>query len=192
MKLILFPLVFLVVFAVLGQLGLGTFETEIDSDIAVVGDWYDQLGHLVCYQNLTAAGEAGTFRTVTTIGGVTEHQWVNETDEYPIGQYNGEGALGEASFEFDAFGSVALIALVTFLIAIGTIAGISIFGSGLGDTSISLLVKGTAFLSIWGIFSVMAFGMITAVPLIGVLFYFFLTVLYCVGVVNQVGSPESV
>lgn len=79
-----------------------------------------------------------------------------------------------------------MLAIIIIMIAVGVVAGIHVLGSGLSDFSISVIYNSVFFYSIWILLSLFGFPAINAIPIFGWLLYFFLTVLYSIGIVVQI------
>lgn len=158
--------------------------------------YYDGNDHLVAYANGSYSGEYGVINHPITAGSAGPWNdiplWDNGT-QYNVYTDTGERMLPEQqTIEFNLASSLGLIAIVAGGIVLAGFIGTRILGSTAGggnDESASAIWKGTVLLTIWGIFSVTALGMITQVPYLGPFFYMFLTVIYCLGVINQVGHP---
>lgn len=196
MKLILFPLIFLIAFAVLGMLNIQSATIGIVGAVGTGSDtgWWDNTdypGHKVADTDGTPTGEWGYIY----IDGQGDKNWVNETGlivayyaiwDNPYGlDYNRYKA------GFNISGAIGLIALVVALVVVAVLAGIRLFGSGVSDFSVSTLVKGGGLISLWAVFSVLAMGMITQIPLLGPIFYFFITGLYTVGIIGAIGGSSG-
>lgn len=205
MKLIIVPLLFLFVFAAISQLGFGSMATSADAVLNTGNghgnsgypSWYDENGHELCDENMSAVGEAGNL-TWVTIGYPIQLQdyvwkWQNSTGSYTaFNTPNNENVKPTVSTQFNWSGSLGLIGMVLVVMGLATLAGIRFLGIGEGDFSVSTLVKGSAYLTLWGILSVLGYALIVQVPMsFGVAFYFFLTFLYTLGMINQFGSPGS-
>lgn len=191
MKLIIFPLLFLIVFAVLAQSGLGMPTGEVGDKYQVqeTGLWYDADGHAVTYANFTKYGEDGHVEA-GSVGGIWMRLWKNVSGSYQMFNTNtGVNVAYNPQLTFDSFSSLGVIGLISCLIVAGAVIGTKIFGIGLGEESLSLVIKGSFFIVLWASLSVFSMPLIIALPLLGVLFYFFLTVIYGLGVINQVGHP---
>lgn len=169
-------------------MGIGTTAWEANNELLApesTDGYYDANGHQVCFENKTAKGEAGMFIIGFGFPVVKEYYWKNSSGTYAI-TYQTQ-TIGGIGFALNS--SLGLIALVVGLVVVATIAGLKIFGNGISDISVDAILKGTALVTIWGVFSVLSIVMITGVPLFGPFFYMFLTVIYCLGVVNQMGHP---
>lgn len=93
-----------------------------------------------------------------------------------------EGYSVDASFDLQT----GVIALIIVMIAIGVIAGVQVLGSGLSDFSVSVIYKSVFFYSVWLLLSLFGTPSMFSVPIFGVVFYFFLTLVYSLGVVQQI------
>lgn len=82
---------------------------------------------------------------------------------------------------FDIWSGVYAIALITVAIAIGILAGITVFGSGLGDPAQRLIFVGILFLGTWACLSWISSEYIL-VNIVGSLFWVILTLIYALGV----------
>lgn len=189
------------IFAILSMVGLGseTFGTNTlydpkktyDSSGELIEGWYDSTGHMVAYANLTLTDntENGRFQLRgTSVAG--PYWYINTTSSYAIYDRN-DATMSTSIFEggFNLGSALGIIVIVGILMAVGTIAGIHFFGSGLSDVSVSLIIKGSAFVTLWLIFSAIAMPLIVQIPMLGPIFFFFITGLYTLGIINQVGSP---
>lgn len=209
MKLILFPLIVLLLFAFLSMFGLGSSDLQefsgslYDRGIGAGGydGWYDSTGHMVVFNNGTPAGENGRFKAST--GGYffqpaqeNSFHWYNGTfpfdEEWDIfNTPNGVNSIAYADTSFSVNDSLGLIVLVGAVMALATIAGVRVMGSGVSDTSVSTLVIGSALITLWLVFSIMAMPLITQIPLFGNLFYFGITLLYTVGIISRIGGSGT-
>lgn len=199
MKLIIFPLLFLVTFVILGQmLGQSSLEQTqymggLDGDISQ--GFKDADAHLIAYPNGTSAGENGTFTHPNTIGvqGIWNYYvyWKNSTGTYPVKGATGEAIMAteRASVTFDFFNASGMLVLIGVALAGAAFVGFKVLGIGEGETSSGFIIKGGLLLTIWGLFSVGAWGLITQIPMFGYLIYAVLTIIYCIGIVNTIGSP---
>lgn len=199
MKLIIFPLLFLVAFSVMSQLGMSELGWGENQTMTGYGGtengFYDSTDHLVAYANRTAAGEDGEItHPITSSSGPWNDIpiWQNVTGSYNVYTDEGERLLPtQTAITFDMGTSLGLIAVIVGAIILATIAGLRIMGSGTSDVSVSAILKGTVFISIWAVFSILSLGMITAVPMVGPVFYFFITILYTLGIVNNIGGATQ-
>lgn len=186
--------------ALLGQMGLGaswnTSGTMVYNPNLDEG-WYDADNHQVVLGNGSFAGENGTMGLHLDIpDGIGESRgnvtWTNATGSYVCYQVTGEQATqANWGFNFSLGTSLGFIALVVGIIVFAGIIGTKVLGSTAGggnDTSSAMILKGTFFLGLWGILSALAITLITAVDVLGPIFYIILTLLYCVGIVGQVGN----
>lgn len=191
MKLIVFPLVFLIFASMLSIMGMseGTFSSTGDfyGTTAQFDGYYDNDGNLKAYVNGTAANEQGYLQLLSP----SNIHWVNSTDSYHVTKFNEGDEVGEAAMSFDLSSSLGLIIIVIGLMALAAVAGLRVLGSGVSETSVKTIVLGTGLLALWGVFSVFGLTMITAIPIFGVVIYFFLTAIYTLGVIQQVGGGSE-
>lgn len=221
MKLILLPLAVLLLIGVLSMLGLGLNPASFgqnynlyDKTTSKLSDGsylylYDVYGNAVCYANGTTNLGASGFiiRNDYTQNAMWKNGSINsvyplyhdqsglEPVKYtevtsPIG-FSSANGLNNGSEVFSLGSSLGFIAIVGLLMGLAIIAGIHIFGSGLPDISIDMLIKGTFFLTLWAIISLSAYGLILQGGFYLYLIYFVLTLVYTVGVINSVGHPQG-
>lgn len=164
------------------QSGEGQFIGEI---------YWDENGDPLCYQNGTAyfAGDDGWLGwRVGRSAWETNPAWFNTTDTY-LCYETPYGELHQRSYEFDLMSSFGLIGVISLVMFVVSFVGIRVFGTGLSEISVSTIVKGSLFITIWAIFSALSIGLVIQVPYsIGGIFYFFLTVLYTLGIIQQIGG----
>lgn len=219
MKLIVFPLIFLIIMAVMGQIGFGevgfegsgvqqfmnaaTFNaTEagywlINEGRLVLDRWGNRVaefgqqwgeGSLSYWLNTTNAYDTNYFNNVDPWSQDESYPllWLNDNEEFDGSHYTrGQAGLGFIDIGTSTWG---VIALITALIILAGIAGLKVFGSGISDISVGTIVKGTGFMALWAIFSVVAYPLITGVEIFGVILYLILTSCYAIGILGQVGG----
>lgn len=178
--------------------GIGTVDLTVADTLegysGAANGWFDADDHLVAYPNGSYAGEYGNITYPITAGSTgpwnTIPIWKNASGSYNVFDDTGERMMpDQANIEFDIATSLGLIALVAAGIILATVVGTRILGSGVSEESVSAIWKGTLLLTVWGVFSVLSMTMITSIALLGPFFYLFLTIVYCLGVINQVGHP---
>lgn len=181
--------------SMMSTMGLGATLVD-EQNLYYIGDptggYFDSTGHLVQYQNKTNYDDVGVLKIVTGAGNWgeldTRLKWDNGTGTlYVVTDYTGSTILQKHGGSFNLYSTDGLIAVIAAVAIIGGV--VSVFA---GDLGASLAFKGGVLVAIWAIFSLINMTLITAVPLIGPIFYLGLTVMYAMGIINQVGSPESV
>lgn len=83
--------------------------------------------------------------------------------------------------------TVIFVGLFVGMIAVATIIGLHIFGSGLSGASITIIFQLVIFLLLWSILSIFSYSLFLDVPLIGMFLWMVLTFCYTVGVVMRLG-----
>lgn len=173
--------------------------------------YFDISGHQVLEANgIERSGEYGTdwgindkvyWLNVTNAYDADCYQDVNGSSRdtsYPIAFYyeNTTAATpgywrgGSDTIGFLGTGAeYGFIALIFGIMALAGIVGFRFISSGISDVSVSAIIKGVAFVSVWIAFSVMAEPLLVMIPVFGFIFYFFISVLYGLGTINQIGSP---
>lgn len=185
----------LVALSFLSVLGLGTaeYQNNVIYGTGQYDGYYDANGHQTCYDNQTAFDEAGVVDRVTvgTSGPwSTLRYWRNETGSYRIYTTPTETDEANSQITFDMTSSIGLIGIIIAVMAATTIAGIKFFGSGI--TNAQQIFTVTVLLTIWGVFSIIALGLVSQIPLgLGLGFYFFLTLLYSIGIVHSAGGGDD-
>lgn len=111
---------------------------------------------------------------------ITVYESYNETDT----PYTIEGYTYSAGFDLET----GFIALLVGAVALVAVLGIGIFGSGLGGYSVSVIFKSLVYFGIWGLLSFLGAGGLLALPLFGWIFFFILTFIFSLGVMEQLGS----
>jgi hypothetical protein len=83
---------------------------------------------------------------------------------------------------FSIWESTGLVALLIIAIAVGTVAGVNILGSGLSDTSQMLLFNSTLFLGAWATLTVFSSNILFGSgETIMFIFWIVLTIVYVIG-----------
>lgn len=160
--------------------------------------FYGADGDPICYQNGTAYFEDDDGYLYMQEGLVMNTlYWKNSTNQYFL--YTKDGTSGELrnpiredEQSFDMLTGLGFIAVIAAIMFIVSFVGMRIFGGGLSDVSVSTIVKGTLLITMWGVFSVMSYTALGEIPAyLGGVFYFILTVMYAVGIVQQIGGGGS-
>lgn len=212
MKLIVVPLAFLFVFAILASFGLG-------SDLGVAGGfgvgssddgYFDADGHKVCDENFTYTGEWGHLLILEhhDVAATKDIYWCNQTDYLgrPHIFYESENHPLSGANIFEAFensdgtneggwyvffqitGVMGFVALIFAAMSVGLVVGIKAFGFGISESVVKIIVIGGMFISLWTFLSVVAWGLILSIPIVGPTFYLFLSLLYTLGIGSLIGG----
>jgi len=80
------------------------------------------------------------------------------------------------------------IAIIIIIIYLAVLLGIQIFGSGISEHSVRVVITLTSYLAIWGVFSVLSYNLIISIEIFGTLIYIFLTIMFVIGVINKISS----
>lgn len=218
MKLLLFPLTCIMLVAVLTMVGLGgSAPADVSNPMAYykgVDDLgnklalYTSAGVAVCYYDgNSTTGSAGSVIMYEADGYYPQEvAWYNGTyyqlfydtaGDQPVywGDWTPLGSFARPTDRIDQgtwtwAGAIGAIALVGVLMFIGSFAGLRLFGSGESEESVSFMLKGTFFITLWLACSVIAYPVILGTGnIILFLIYMVLTVIYSIGIINQVGHP---
>jgi len=99
---------------------------------------------------------------------------------------------GGGVFSFDLFSGDGILVTMIALGAVGIVAGIQLFGSGLSETSQRMIVLSVAFLGLWGALSIMAKDTITeGTGWFGIILYLVLTIIYGIGFAFMFTGSDS-
>jgi len=92
-------------------------------------------------------------------------------------------------FNIDAL-TGALVWIIV-VIAIVSVIGINIIGSGLSETSVHIITLGTAYTTIWIVLSLLASPLILSIEVFGALIYVVLTIIYAIGFINKISGSDN-
>lgn len=199
MKLIIFPLIFLIIFAFMSMMGVGTADWNPTGEFGgfqqAAGGWYDANAHLVAYANGSYAGEYGNLTFPITAGSAGPWNslplWKNTTSQYNVYDEFGERitSAGGIATDFSVAGAIGLMGIVIGGVVLAGVVGTRIFGSGVSEEAVSAIWKTTVLIAVWGVFSVLSLNFIAGASFLGPFFWLFLTFIYTMGIINQVGHP---
>lgn len=200
MKLIYIPLAFLVAFSLFGMLGLSGDFIQAHEIVGSawgtsnVKGWYDENNHLVAYENgsLPVGGEPGTLAPYVMDNTVA--QWENGTYHDGVNGWiwdvdlvdPSENTQAGVGFALDS--SIGMLAIIGGIMLVSALVGIRFLGNGLAEESVSTVIKGGILTTIWIIFSATSLTLFSSIPL-GPVFYFILSGIYTLGIINQIGHP---
>lgn len=148
------------------------------------GTAYDEVGQVIQVGGLDAAwsGTWAAWKNTTFSFGTNYPLYWDQSAEQPIPwERNGETNVGGQTIDISQ--SIGLIGLVIALMAMAVIVGLRVLGSGTSNSMI--LVLGTAYMGVWGIFSVLALPLVTQIVLFGPIIYFSFTIMYTVGIIGS-------
>lgn len=191
------PLAIIIFVAVLNICGVGESLggvfggalADSTSSYADLPDFHDSYNHYVAFGNGTAYGEAGTIGTYNVTFPVpeTRWKWTNETATYTVSR-DSEASGGVGTHLFGITGSLGMIGIVVAVMALSLVVGIRVLGSGVSVFSVGFVIIGTALITVWGVFSLLAYSLIGEIPNIGGLIYFGLTGMYTLGSIFAAGG----
>lgn len=220
MKLILMPVSVLLLLAIFSLVGIGeqnnlqdqkftTYDTVTSK--GVDGEYlylYNGNGEPVCYWNGTGLTPNDDGKLTSYYAGImrwqnsthtqvvyfdaTQQRVVKTSDMTVTGFLGDYERIDENTDTFSLDTSLGWIILFTAILAIGTIAGIRLFGSGLSDSAQQLLYKGTFFITLWTMLSLLSYDLIMAGGFLVFIVYFIFTAMYVIGTVRELyGSGGS-
>lgn len=82
------------------------------------------------------------------------------------------------------------IALITAIIIVSAITGITVLGSGLNPQSAKIIIFLTGYIGIWTTLTALAFNLIVSIELFGTFIYIGLTIAYVIGVIQKISGGE--
>ncbi len=88
----------------------------------------------------------------------------------------------------DLIGAIGIITVV-FIVAAG-ITGITVVSTGLNAQSARLILLAAGYLAIWGLLSVVAYGLIVSIQIFGGIIYVMLTIGYLIGVAQSLAGGD--
>lgn len=209
LTLMVLPLAALFIMSTLAMLGLGAYQPDfadgftlydVNTSTDAEGNYlvlYDYTGSATCYWNGTSYnGENGW---ITKNAYTPDAVWRNSSGAYgldwgtnnddPVKYADCQSVLGfqtgshikESAKSYDIADSLSWIVVVTAIMAIGTIAGIKVFGTGLTELSVKVLLVGTFSLTIWGILTAMCYPLFLEGGFYVFIIYGALALTYCIG-----------
>jgi hypothetical protein len=99
----------------------------------------------------------------------------------PVNSINNTTIPGAESQEFDIWGLQGAMIILIAAVAVGTVAGISILGSGLSDTSQRIIFNSVLFVSLWAILTIVCSSLIFGTGIIFQLIWVIMTILFVIG-----------
>ena len=93
------------------------------------------------------------------------------------------------AFNFDA--QVGLIATVIGIASLTIVLSIQIFGTGLSETGAHTLQLAVGYVGFWIMLSLFSNAFILAIPVFGLIFYLFLTILYAIGLFRKMTGENE-
>lgn len=98
----------------------------------------------------------------------------------------GLGDIVIPDFELDAIEGALIILGILFTFAL--VIGIQIFGSGLGETTVRMVLVITAYSGIWAVLTILSFDLIVSIEMFGGVIYLSLTIGYVIGVIEKLSE----
>lgn len=119
--------------------------------------------------------------------------WDGET--YVDGSFEGNQTLdgessrlsgGEGSQSINILLGTGVIIALTVSVGLVVVSGITVLGSGLNSVSVMAIFKTAFAMSLWGVCSWGAVGLLGEIPFFGLTLYFLLTFFFCIGLAGEV------
>lgn len=177
---------------------------------ATNGTLYDENGFAVCFFNLTAVagqeqGQVVEYQRAPQF--LSLAQWYNSSGYYflfddPVTQDSTTAVTYDSlftvnpndsgnSYTYMLNSSLGTIALIAVIMGVGALAGITFFGTGLSEVSVSLLLMGSFYLAIWAVLSMLAYPLILQAGFYLFIPYFALCFMYTIGVIQSVNGGND-
>lgn len=104
---------------------------------------------------------------------------------------NGTGnefAVAEQTIIFQVDGLIGAMIMIVVLATLIAIVGLRVLASGLSETSVKTLRTSIAYGGLWGVLSVLSYGLIVSIQTFGFIIYVVLTLLFVIGVFIKLGD----
>ena len=103
---------------------------------------------------------------------------------------NGTGStIGlDSSTLFNIDPVIGFTATIIVIVALASVLGIQLFGSGLSPATVRVMIIGISYTGIWIVFSLLGEPLISSIEIFGGLLYVTLTIGYVIGVVQKIAS----
>lgn len=98
--------------------------------------------------------------------------------------------LEGASLSLDFTMTAGIVAIIAGAIALGLI-GIKVLGSGLDSYSVKIIWNGIVFYGLWLMFSVLGYDFFASIPIVGIILWIGLTLVYSLGVFGRMGGGNN-
>lgn len=202
----------MLVAVLLSQMGLGTEYAFDDGNIALTGAqggvYYD--GDGTSKLNATTLEPLNSSEKITIVREDTTGValWYNDTNlihtyyglytdtggadavfYHELGRSQNAGGGSEVGVSIsDSFG---FIAVVVGIVALVSIVGFQVLGSGESEVSVAVITMFTGLLAFWTILSLGGLPLITSIPTFGVLLYVVLTAMYSIGCFKAISGVNE-
>lgn len=121
--------------------------------------------------------------TGTTVTNETYTGGVNNTTiEIP--------SAGEQTFSINMSDTTLILAILIAGIGVAVVAGVNILGSGLSDTSQSVLFNSVVFLGLWAVLTVFSASMVFTNDLM-ILLYVIITIIFVIGLAMHISGSTG-
>jgi len=87
---------------------------------------------------------------------------------------------------FSLMSAEGIMAVLAIAIAVGIVAGVTVFSSGISELSQAIIFQTTVYLAIWAVLSMAMYEVIQDVPYLGPVLWLTMTLLYCLGVIMEI------
>jgi len=131
------------------------------------------------------AWETKSTPTITSIGNNT-YQVTNSTGSFIV---NGT----ESTLEYEGsnliFGislTEGIMASLVAIMAFGGAIGIKVLDSGISEFSQKIIFNGSFYGGLWAIFSILSYGLISAIPVFGWFLWFIISLIHLLGIIQVI------
>ena len=118
---------------------------------------------------------------------------VTFTGTYTPNSINNTTIPGASPQSFDIWGLGGALIILIAAIAVGTVAGVSILGSGLSTTSQRIIFSSVVYFGLWAVLTVVTSTLIFGVGgTVFTLVYIVLTILFVIGFASEINTSGDV
>jgi hypothetical protein len=117
---------------------------------------------------------------------------VSYTGATYINSINNTTIPGADPQSFDIWGLQGALIILIAAIAVGTVAGISILGSGLSDTSQKMIFNSVLYVGLWAVLTVVTSTLVFGSGIVFLLLYVVFTIMFVIGFAGEINSSGDV
>jgi hypothetical protein len=93
---------------------------------------------------------------------------------------------------FDIWGLQGALIILIAAVAVGTVAGINILGSGLSDTSQRMIFNSVLYIGLWAVLTVVTSTLVFGSGIIFLMLYIVMTIMFVIGFAGETNSSGDV
>ncbi len=96
--------------------------------------------------------------------------------------------VSDQTIIFQVDGLIGAMVMIVVLATLIAVIGLRVLASGLSETSVKTLRTSIAYGGLWGVLSVLSYGLIVSIQTFGSIIYVVLTLLFVIGVFIKLGD----